>query len=66
MNITLNGNPHALPNPTPLPLLLSSLGLANKPVIVELNQSPILPRDFATTTINPGDKVEIVTLAAGG
>ncbi len=66
MQITLNGQPHPLTSPTPLTDLLSSLGLAGKPVIVELNQQPILPRNFSQTTIHPNDQIEIITLAAGG
>ena len=64
--MTLNGQPHPLESETSLPDLLSSLGLAGKPVVVELNQQAILPRDFPNTLIQPNDQVEIITLAAGG
>jgi sulfur carrier protein len=66
MTITLNGQPHTLDSETTLPELLSSLGLSNKPVIVELNQEAILPRNFTQTLIQPNDQLEIITLAAGG
>ncbi len=64
--MTLNGQPHSLATETLLPALLASLGLAGKPVVVELNQQAILPRDFPNTLIQPNDQLEIITLAAGG
>lgn len=66
MTITLNGQSHSLVAEIPLPALLDSLGLSGKPVVVELNQQAILPRDFPTTLIKANDQLEIITLAAGG
>ncbi|MES2982489.1 MAG: sulfur carrier protein ThiS [Verrucomicrobiota bacterium] len=66
MQITLNGQPHTLDTEILLPALLDSLGLSEKPVVVELNQEAILPRDFPHTLIQPNDHLEIITLAAGG
>ena len=65
-SISLNGNPHPLDQPTPVDSFLSSIGFAGKPVVVELNEHPVFPRDYSSTLINPGDKIEIVALAAGG
>jgi sulfur carrier protein len=64
--MTLNGQPHSLESAITITELLSSLGLAGKPVVVELNQNAILPRLFSETLIRPNDQIEIVTLAAGG
>lgn len=66
MTITLNGQPHPLDSEITLPDLLASLGLSGKPVVVELNQQAILPRDFPLTLIQANDQLEIITLAAGG
>ncbi len=66
MQIILNGQPHDLEGETSLTHLLETLGLAGKPVVAELNMNPVLPRDFPNTPLNSGDKLEIVTLAAGG
>ena len=66
MEITLNGQAHALPAPTSLSALLESLGLSGKPVVAEINHKAVLPRHFPETQINAGDSVEIITLAAGG
>ena len=66
MEITLNGQPHQLGGTLTLTALLESLGLAGKPVIAELNCEAVLPRLFPETQIQPGDRLEIITLAAGG
>jgi len=64
--ITLNGAPHAIPGALNLDTLLQTLGLAGKPVAVELNEQAVFPRDYPQTLVEPGSRVEIVTLAAGG
>ncbi|WP_411826104.1 sulfur carrier protein ThiS [Luteolibacter sp. AS25] len=66
MSITLNGNDHTLDSKSTVSDLLSSIGLGDKPVIVEHNHNAILPQNFAKTEIKDGDKIEIVALAAGG
>ena len=66
ITIQLNGKPHPLAAPATLAELLASLGLAGKPVVVELDLEAVFPRDFATTSVRDGSRVEIVTLAAGG
>lgn len=66
MTIILNGQPHDLDSEILLPDFLASLGLSGKPVVVELNQEAILPRNFSETLIQPNDQLEIITLAAGG
>lgn len=65
-SIVLNGKPHPLAGETPLPALLESLGLKGKPVVVEINETAVFPRNYPQTFARPGDRVEIVTLAAGG
>lgn len=66
MQIILNGQSHQLAGDTSLSELLDTLGFGGKPVVAELNQQAILPRDFPSTPLHPDDKLEIVTLAAGG
>ncbi|MGE9270295.1 MAG: sulfur carrier protein ThiS [Verrucomicrobiales bacterium] len=46
--------------------LLEHLGLAGKPVVIELNQQAVLPDQHRRTQLAHGDSVEIVTIAAGG
>ena len=63
---TLNGTPHPIDGPIPLDRLLDSLGLAGKPVVAELNKLAVFPREYPQTIVEPGARLEIVTLAAGG
>jgi sulfur carrier protein len=64
--ITLNGTPHPLEAAVQLAVLLEQLGLAGRPVVVELDERAVFPRDYAITSVSPGARLEIVTLAAGG
>jgi sulfur carrier protein len=64
--ITLNGSPHPVTDGATVASLLESLGLAGKPVVVELDGQAIFPRDHPQTPVRGGSRVEIVTLAAGG
>jgi len=66
MTIQLNGNNHDLTAPINIEALLTSMGLGEKPVVVELNQHALFPREYAETIVNDGDNVEIITIAAGG
>ena len=65
-SIQLNGRPHTVPCPLSVSALLASLGLEGKPVVVELNEQAVFPRDYASAEVRSGSKVEVVTLAAGG
>ncbi len=64
--IQLNGQAHAVQCPLSVSALLASLGLEGKPVVVELDEQAVLPRDYASVEVKCGSKVEVVTLAAGG
>ena len=46
--------------------LLASIGLAGKPVIVELNKKALFPREYADSNLQDNDQLEIITIAAGG
>ena len=46
--------------------LLEALGLAGKPVVVELDREPVFPAGYATTEVRDRAAVEIVVIAAGG
>ena len=64
--ITLNGSPHPLEAAVSVDQLLETIGLTGKPVVVELNEQAVFPRDYSRTVVEPGARVEIVALAAGG
>lgn len=66
MFITLNGERREFPSPLTLADLLRLLGFEGKPVVIELNHEAIFPRDYAQTSIQDADRIELVTLAAGG
>lgn len=65
-HITLNGQVHGIETPLTVEGLLRSLGMYGKPVVVELDEVAVFPRDFAQTPVAAGARVEIVVLAAGG
>jgi len=64
--ITLNGKAHPVEGVQSISDLLQSLGLEEKPVVVELNHEAVFPRDYQSTEVCVGAQVEIVALAAGG
>jgi sulfur carrier protein len=64
--ITLNGVPYPISGPLSVAMLLQEIGYSEKPVVVELNEQAVSPRDHPRTQVNPGDRLEIVALAAGG
>lgn len=66
MTITLNGTKRDIPENTTMTSLLDSVGLAGKPVIVELNQVALLPREITNAIVKDGDVMEIVQITAGG
>ena len=66
MNIKLNGKDHTLEKTLNVDELLAAINLAGKPVVVELNQKALFPREYADSMLEDGDLVEVITIAAGG
>ncbi|MBK1830322.1 sulfur carrier protein ThiS [Verrucomicrobiaceae bacterium R5-34] len=66
MTIQLNGTEHSLEENTSVTGLLNAIGLGDKPVVVERNKEALFPREFATTILENGDQLEVITIAAGG
>jgi sulfur carrier protein len=64
--IQVNGQEHPLDAPVRITSLLDSLGLADKPVVIELNGEALLRDAYPDTLVQPGATLEIITLAAGG
>lgn len=64
--IQLNGKEHPLEEAQSVAELLETIGWAGKAVVVELDQKPVFPREYGKTRVEPGARVEIVALAAGG
>lgn len=66
MTITLNGKKQTFAAPLTIESLLDALGLAGKPVVVEQNQTALLPREISSRPVAEGDVIEIVQITAGG
>jgi sulfur carrier protein len=66
MEITINGTSRTIEAGSTVGMLLEHLGLAGKPVVVELNQHALFSREFTAMIIPDAAVIEIVTLAAGG
>jgi sulfur carrier protein len=66
LQFTLNGEPHALPEPISVAQLIERLGHADRRIAVERN-GEIVPRSqHASTVLAEGDRLEIVVAVGGG
>lgn len=67
MKIWLNGKLHdEFAAPLTVAELLENLQLQGQPVLVELNEVALRPRDFGSANIEDGARVELIRVAAGG
>lgn len=66
MTLTINGESRQFDQDLTLPALLEHLGLQGKPVVIEHNETALSPSDFTTCPLTTGDRLEIITIAAGG
>jgi len=66
MQITLNGKTRSLDNIPTVAALLASLNLDASRVAVEHNRVVLLKGEFAATSLNDGDVLEIVQFVGGG
>lgn len=66
MTIQLNGSPHEIESTISVTDLLETIGLGGKPVVVEIDEQAVFPRDYPQVMIGDGTRVEVVMLAAGG
>ena len=66
MEILLNGKPQQIDEPASVASLLDALGLAGKPVAVELNEQVVPRAQHHQQTLRAGDQLEVVSLVGGG
>lgn len=66
MTLIINGESHDFQQDLTVPNLLKCLGLQGKPVVIEHNETALSPSDFAGCPLADGDRLEIITIAAGG
>ncbi len=64
--VVANGRPVTVRFPCTLEEFLLQQDLRPRSVVVELNQEAISPSDFAGRVLQPGDRLEIVRIVAGG
>lgn len=66
INIQVNGESHTCLATTPLPELLTELGLNPRLIAVEYNGEILHRQHWNYTLIQSGDRLEIVTIVGGG
>ncbi|HXY32874.1 MAG TPA: sulfur carrier protein ThiS [Planctomycetaceae bacterium] len=64
--LIVNGEPQEVPSGTTVSALLAQLKMQPKLVAVERNRDLVPRRQHAACILEPGDRVEIVTLVGGG
>ena len=66
VTIIVNGEPRELERPVSVWELLSSMGLTQRGLAVELNQQIVPRARHAEVCLAEGDRLEIVSLVGGG
>lgn len=66
MHIEVNGEPHEVAEGTTVAALLSALGVQGGPVAVERNKAIVPRAEHASTTLERGDRLEVVQFVGGG
>ena len=66
MEISVNGTRHELPDGANVNDALDVLGIAIKGIAVERNLEIVPKAQYASTVLQEGDRLEIVTLVGGG
>jgi sulfur carrier protein len=64
--VTANGRTVELQEPCTLEGFLAGLGLPPRSVVVEQNGEAVAPSAFSERQVQPGDRLEIVRIVAGG
>ena len=66
MTARINGETRTVPDGSTVADLLESLGLPAKNVLVEYNGEPVTRDDFSHQAIREDDRIEIISMVAGG
>ena len=66
MQIHVNSQERIIAVGSTVAALLDSLQLSPKSLAVELNEQVVPLSEHATTVLQPGDRIEIVTFVGGG
>ena len=66
VGIVVNGEPRVVVAGASALDVVVELGMADRPVAVEVNERVVPRRELATRLLRAGDTLEIVTLVGGG
>jgi sulfur carrier protein len=66
MQLSVNGEPHQVPDGLTVRGLLEHLGLTEGPVAVERNREIVPRAEHSSAPLHEGDSVEIVHFVGGG
>jgi sulfur carrier protein len=66
ITVIVNGESRAVPTGSTAGDLVEALGLAGRPLAVEVNQEVVPRARLADCRLQPGDRLELVTLVGGG
>ena len=65
-SVIANGKQEQATFPCTIVVFLRAQNLLPKSVVVEHNGEAVAPSEFSTRALNPGDRLEIVQIVAGG
>ncbi|WP_418956594.1 sulfur carrier protein ThiS [Streptomyces tritici] len=66
MNVSVNGEPRALPGPLSLDALVATVTAAPSGVAAAVNEAVVPRSQWPATVLADGDRVEILTAVQGG
>lgn len=66
MTLQINGDPHQVPAGLTVATLLAHLGVDARRVAVECNEAVVKRARYDETTLQEGDRIEIVNFVGGG
>jgi sulfur carrier protein len=66
VQVTVNDEPHVLPDGATVADLVTALGLGGRRIAVELNRSVVPRAAYLSTTLHEGDIVEVIHFVGGG
>ena len=66
MEITVNGEPFELPENATATELVEKLGLTDRRIAMERNETIVPRSQYDVTVLQPGDRIEIIHAVGGG
>ena len=66
ITVVVNGESRAVPAGSTAGDLVTALGFAGRPLAVEVNEEVVPRARLADCRLQPGDRLELVTLVGGG